>query len=337
MRLGGKFRRMPERPRTPLKQAQMRLVFIVVAVFISLAALFLALTYSPYRREMQVRKARLLAASELLKTGHGEIEYAIQGEGTPILSLHGAGGGYDQGLWAARIALGDRYKIISVSRYGYLRSLIPKNASIKTQAALYKDLLDHLHIPKAIVLGCSAGGPAATQFANDYPERTSALILLWAVSEASAPGDKPAFYVGIIHLIQRSDYAYWLVAKFMQRMMLNLMGIPADVYAKFTPVQKQLAQEMLDTMHPMTQRYPGTVNDGEMLQRTAVSTDAMSAPTLILHAKDDALVSYHHAEHAHETIKGSQLVSFGTGGHGLLSQMDAVRQDVKEFLEPLAK
>lgn len=286
---------------------------------------------------MQVRTARLLAGSDMLETDHGHIEYAVQGEGTPVLSLHGAGGGYDQGLWAAKMAFAQGYKIVSVSRYGYLGIPIPKDASIKTQAALYRDLLDHLKIQKAIVLGCSAGGPSATQFANDYPERTSALVLISAVSEASAPGDKPAFYISIIHLIQRSDYAYWLVAKFMQPTILNLMGVPADVYAKFSPVQKQLAQEMLDTMHPMTRRYPGTMNDGEMIQRKVASTDTISAATLILHAKDDALVSYHHAEHAHEAIKGSQLVAFSTGGHGLLSQMDAVRQDVKEFLERLGK
>jgi len=72
-----------------------------------------------------------------------------------------------------------------------------------------------------------------------------------------------------------------------------------------------------------------------MIQREAVSTDNVLAPTLILHAKDDALVSYHHAEHAHEAIKGSRLISFDSGGHGLLSQMDAVREDVKEFRERL--
>jgi pimeloyl-ACP methyl ester carboxylesterase len=281
---------------------------------------------------MQATKARLLAASQILNTGQGELEYAVKGEGTPVLILHGAGGGYDQGLWLGKLVFGDGYKFISVSRYGYLRTPIPGNASIKTQAALYRDLLDHLNIQKAVVAGGSAGGPSATQFANDYPERTSALILISAVSEASAPGDKPAFYVGIIHLIQQSDYAYWLVAKFMQPAILNLMGISAEVYGRFTPVQKQMAQEMLDTMHPMTQRYAGTVNDGIMIRREAVTADHVSAPTLILHAKDDALVSYHHAEHAHEAIKGSQLIVFDTGGHVLLPRMDAVRQDVKQFL-----
>jgi len=313
----------------------MKMALIIVAVLICIAAIFVALTYPHYHREMHAARARLLAGSEILKTDHGNIEYAVQGEGTPVLSLHGAGGGYDQGLWLGKLAIGEGYKFISVSRYGYLRTAIPQNASIKTQAALYKDLLDHLNIQKVIVVGGSAGGPSATEFANDYPERTSALVLISAVSEASVPGDKPAFYVGIIHLIQQSDYTYWLVAKLMQPAILNLMGIPADVYGKFTPVQKQMAQEMLDTMHPMTQRYPGTMNDGEMIQRGAVSTDNISAPTLILHAKDDALVSYGHAEHAHEAIKHSQLISFDSGGHGLLSQMNAVRQDVKEFLERL--
>jgi pimeloyl-ACP methyl ester carboxylesterase len=109
----------------------------------------------------------------------------------------------------------------------------------------------------------------------------------------------------------------------MQPTLLNLMGIPAEVYAKFTPLPKQMAQEMLDTMHPMTERYPSTTNDGEMIQREGVSTNNVSAPTLILHAKDDALVSYHHAEHAHEAIKHSRFISFDTGGHGLLPQMNA--------------
>ena len=49
---------------------------IFVAIFIGAAAVFVALTYARYHREVQVRKARLLTGSEMLKTGHGDIEYA---------------------------------------------------------------------------------------------------------------------------------------------------------------------------------------------------------------------------------------------------------------------
>ncbi len=294
----------------------------------------MALSYQAYRRAMSDVQERLLAGSKILTTDKGDIEYAVRGEGTPVLLLHGAGGGYDQGLWLGKMSLGDGYKFISVSRFGYLRLPIPENASIKAQAALYKVLLDHLDLKRVTVVGGSAGGPSATQFANDYPERTSALILLSAVSMSRAKGDKNPFYVNIIHLIQQSDYAYWLISKFMRPMMFNLMGIPSQVYNGFNAEQKELAREMLDIMHPMSRRYKGTINDGKMMEHYDIPTDGLCAPTLIIHARDDALVSYEHAESAHKKIEQSRLVSFDTGGHGMLSQMDKVRRYVEEFLKP---
>jgi pimeloyl-ACP methyl ester carboxylesterase len=311
----------------------MKTLLIIVVILIVVTCVLVVATYPRCSREMKTAQKRLQSQSEILNTDKGTIEYTVKGEGTPVLVLHGAGGGYDQGLWAGKLYLGDGYKFISVSRYGYLRSPIPKDPSIKTQAALYNAFLDRLNIRKVIVVGVSAGGPSATQFANDYPDKTSALILLSAVSEAGAPGDKPASYVKIIHLIQQSDYAYWVFAKFMQPTILNLMGVPPEVYRNFTATQKEMAKEMLDIMHPMTQRYKGTVIDGEMIQREEVSTDHLSAPALIVHAKDDALVSYHHAEDAHKRIKQSRLIFFNTGGHAMLSQMDKVRQCTKEFLK----
>lgn len=181
------------------------------------------------------------------------------------------------------------------------------------------------------------GGPSAMQFANDYPGRCSALILLSAVSMAQSPGDKEPFFVGVIHLIQQSDYSYWVFAKFMQSVILDLMGIPTELYRNFTPEQKGLAQEMLDIMHPMRPRYKGTVNDGKMIQVDGVSAGMISSPTLIIHAKDDALVSFGHAENAHAKIKESKSLIFDTGGHAMLSQMGKVREQVKVFLEDIQK
>jgi pimeloyl-ACP methyl ester carboxylesterase len=173
------------------------------------------------------------------------------------------------------------------------------------------------------------------QFANDYPERTAALILLSAVSQASAPSDQTAFHVGIIHTIQRSDFAYWLVSKLFQSAVLDLMGVPAAAYATVTPAERQLAHAMLGSTQPMSQPRPGTINDGLMLQRQTVSTGSVSAPVLILHAKDDARVSHQHAECAHQAMKHSQLISYDAGGHGLLSKAADVRRAVSKFLQRL--
>jgi len=310
----------------------MKILLISVIILVGIVVAVVALTYPQYNREMSAAQGNLIADSEIFKTGQGDIEYAVTGEGIPVLFLHGAGGGYDQGLWGGKVYLGDGYKFVSVSRYGFLRSPIPVNASIKTQAALYKELLDYLEIEKVVVIGASAGGPSATQFANDYPERVSTLILVSAVSMRSAPGDKDPFYVKIIQTIQQSDYAYWLVSKNFQPQFLDLLGVPSDVYQTFTSEQKILAQEMLDVMHPMSQRRVGSINDAKMIELDDPSTENLSAPTLIIHAKDDALVSYEHAENAHRKIKQSELILFDTGGHAIISQLDEVRELSNTFI-----
>ena len=293
---------------------KIRKIILISLIIVSCAVLlFFALTYPDYHREMSLAKERI-KTSEIIKTSAGEIEYKIEGEGTPMLLLHGAGGGFDQGLWMRRVFLEDKYKFISVSRYGFLRSPIPDNASIKNQAALYSALLDDLNVTKVIVVGGSAGGASAIQFANDYPEKTSALILLFAVSGPEPEGDVEPISSKIIHLIQQSDYSYWIFSE-----------------------QKQYAQEMLDVMHPMTQRYKGTINDAKMLYLENISTDNITSPTLILHSKDDALVNYYHAMNSHDKIKDSKLILLETGGHAMLSQMDEIRKNIKEFLNMSGK
>lgn len=302
----------------------------ILIIFCAVLLLF-AVSYLSFLEDMRSAEERL-SASELLATPYGDIEYAVQGEGTPVLLLHGAGGGFDFGLWSARVFFGDSHKIISVSRYGYLRSPVPENASIRNQAGQYAVLLNHLNITRVVVAGASAGGPSAIQFANDYPGRCSELILISAVSRPEPPGDEEPVYIRIIHVIQQSDYSYWLFTRVGQSTILDLMGIPQGVYANFTPEQKQYAQEMLDVMHPMTLRYRGTMNDAEMLRAGPVSTENITCPALIIHAKDDALVNYSHALNAHAKIPQSELVVFDTGGHAMLSQADPARQMIEQFL-----
>jgi pimeloyl-ACP methyl ester carboxylesterase len=308
-----------------------KIISIVLLIILCGIILLLGVSYLSFNHDMDVAKERL-STSEMLRTPNGDIEFAVRGEGTPVLLLHGAGGGFDFGLWSGKVFFGNTYKIISVSRYGYLRSPVPDNASIKNQAALYNALLNHLNITRVVVVGASAGGPSAIQFANDYPEKCSALILVSAVSMPEPQDSKEPVYIKIIHVIQQSDYSYWLFSKFGQSTILDFMGIPKEVYNNFTPEQKQLSQEMLDVMHPMTLRYKGTMNDAEMLLADNVSGDTITCPTFIMHARDDALVNYTHALNAHEKIPQSKLVLFETGGHAMLSQIDQVRENIHQFL-----
>jgi len=55
-------------------------------------------TYARYRTEMRDIRAAVDNGGRIARTDAGPIEYAESGEGDPALVIHGAGGGYDQGL-----------------------------------------------------------------------------------------------------------------------------------------------------------------------------------------------------------------------------------------------
>ncbi len=274
---------------------------------------------------------RINSDSRLLETNYGVMEYAISGQGNPVLLIHGAGGGFDQGLWLGRICLDGEYQLIAPSKFGYLNSAKPEEYSAKLQAEQYQILLDDLGIEKVSIIAVSAGGPSAMQFANDYPERVGKLVLLSAVSMPPNPNDKAPFYINIIQTIQKSDFAYWFFTKAFKSQILSLIGIPSDDYKTFTPEQKDLANELLDVMHPMSLRHAGTIIDGLIIRDFEIPEN-IQIPTLVIHSKNDGLVSYSHAEFAHQRIQDSKLVLYEQGGHGLITELDDARRQIKKFL-----
>jgi len=68
--------------------------------------------------------------------------------------------------------------VIAMSRFGYLRTPMPADASAATQADAHVCLLDALGIEHAAVMGGSAGAPSALQMAIRHPDRVTALVLL---------------------------------------------------------------------------------------------------------------------------------------------------------------
>ncbi len=92
----------------------------------------------------------------MVQTPCGPIEYALTGDGPPLLVLHGAGGGYDQGLGFGEPLVNSGFRIIAMSRFGYLRTPLPPNASPSAQAEAHAGLLDALKIGREAVVGASA-------------------------------------------------------------------------------------------------------------------------------------------------------------------------------------
>lgn len=117
-------------------------------------------------RDVRVKRDRLDAERRIAQTEYGPIEYISWGNGPPALVVHGAGGGFDQGRLIAQAYVGDGFRWIAPSRFGYLGSPMPADASTAAQAEAFADLLDYLGVKRAAVLAFSGGVPLALQFAQ---------------------------------------------------------------------------------------------------------------------------------------------------------------------------
>jgi pimeloyl-ACP methyl ester carboxylesterase len=116
------------------------------------------------------------------------LEDAERGAGLPILVAHGVLGCHADGVdgWWTNM-LGEGFRVIAPSRFGYFGSALPPNATPADQADAYALLLDHLGIARATVVAYSAGGASALEFARRHPDRVVGLILANARLGGSAP------------------------------------------------------------------------------------------------------------------------------------------------------
>jgi len=261
--------------------------WLIVIILVVTAVVFVALTCPRYQHDMHEARERLLAGSQVIQTNSGPIEYATAGDGYPVLVVHGAGGGYDQGLILAQFE-GDNFRRIAISRFGYLRTPLPANASPAAMADAYADLLDELNISQVAIVGVSRGGPSSLQFALRHPDRCSALVMLSAISHTPPPEN--AMQKIVFNTIFRSDFVYWLITTKFESNVISMFGVPAKAQARLTPAEKEWASEFLQTMHPISLRKAGIYNDRQYSIHD-YPIERITVPTLVIHAEDDSLVS----------------------------------------------
>lgn len=287
----------------------------------------LAWVAAVFMSDMNQAHERVRARGTVFTSPEGAIEYSQGGTGVPVLVIHGSGGGYDQGELIARAVLGDGFRWIAPSRFGYLRSTLPAGASFDEQAHAYARLLDHLGLQKVAVVAMSHGGPSALLFAVLHPERVSSLTLISAgVASSGDPRQAQANRKGdMLTTVFRHDALYWSVSKMFRKDLMALMGADERVIAGLTPAQHELVDRVIDFMNPVSLRSAGVAFDNTAAMPNA-RVSAVKAPTLILHARDDSLQLPHNAEYAASHIAGAKLVRFDRGGHLVIALEQATVQ-----------
>lgn len=320
-----------------LLRLALELSAILILLALGAAAGIGARIFLSFRRDLSLARDAVERGGQIAYTSAGPIEYSEKGAGIAVLSIHGAGGGYDQGLANAADLFGEGFRIIAPSRFGYLGTPIPADTSAAAQSGAHAALLSELRIDTAVVVGISAGARSAVELALRHSEQVTALILI--VPGTYAPTSPVTLRESrtnalVLWLVNNgADFVWWAIEKIAPSILIRFVGVRPDLLASSPPAERERVMQIVRNIQPLSLRFRGIdIDSHPHLQPPA----AISAPTIIISARDDLFNTLPAAEYAASTIAGARLVIYDTGGHLLVGRQQEVRKAVDHFLANLS-
>lgn len=282
------------------------------------------------------RRSQLTAESLSADTRHGPIQYVTWGEGPPVLVIHGAGGGFDQGRVLAETVGGNGKRFISISRFGYLDSAMPADPSTASQGEALRDLIDRLGVERVSVIAMSGGVPPALKFAEMFPDRTEKLVLLSSAPFtpfSPAVEDRPIPTWAYSALLG-NDAVYWILSQVASRQLRSAFDARPELLKELPGDEIVFIDRLVAGFLPASDRIAGIENEVAAVDPEATyDLEAIRAPALVVHCRDDRLNPSSIAESIADRLPDAELIEFESGGHLLLTHHSSLRDQIDLFLE----
>ena len=235
--------------------------------------------------------------------------YEVNGEGRPLVLLHGGLMTIDLSFGGLRPELAADRQVIATELQGHGRTAdIDRDIDLRYLAGDVAALLDHLGIGQADVLGFSLGGGVALQLALDHPDRVGRIIL---ASVSYAPD---GFHAEISDPAQHATSTRMPTAEDFRQM--------REAYQRLAPDPGHF-----DAFAAKTSQAAGNLKGW-----TAEELGRVGAPTLLVFGDHD-FIRLEHAVEMQALIPGAQLAVLpGTTHMGVLRRADLILPLVRDFL-----
>jgi pimeloyl-ACP methyl ester carboxylesterase len=255
-----------------------------------------------------------------------KMHYGVYGKGEPLIMIHGGLGG---GEGSANIVrhhsqqLSSEFKLIVFDRRASGKSEPAKDGYfISNYSRDVSALLDHLSVGKAHILGSSAGGPIAMQFALDNPQRAATLSLVNTMSYVDE--EQRNIRQRELALLENTE------ASSQRTQAANALDVRRPGMREAEP---QYFQQLLD-LH--LKQYDGIVKTMRSYIDIGSSIETrlseLNMPTIIIHGSDDSRIPIKFGQALTSRIKNSTFIVIDGAEHGLLAnEPDKIRQTLKPF------
>lgn len=246
-----------------------------------------------------------------LEVGGHRARVLDEGEGPPVVVLHGWGGRIES-MWSTITCLRPNFRVIAIDLPGFGDSPVPPGVwGTADYAQFVVDLLGTLRIDRAHFLGHSFGAKTALYIAATHPEQVDKLIVVGASGLTSAPSPK----VRMKRAVSKTARA------------IGKLGPPGKKIR--AAVYQRIASQDYKDAGPMRPIMVKVVNEdiGNQLPR-------IKSSTLLVWGTEDDAVPVNHARTMESLIPDSGLILFEGAGHfAYLDEPARFCTIVKHFLE----
>ena len=244
------------------------------------------------------------------------MNYQVFGDDTsPALALiHGGLGGGDGSkdtINRQAGALSAGYRCVFYDRRACGESDTPADGYDMANCARdLRELLGHLGISKAHILGSSAGGPIATQFALNYPELTDTLILINTMSYSEE--DQREVRRQELRRLKERIAEVGRSAAVEQALSDRFPQMSADDPERFA----RIAAENLARIDGIAATQQAYLDIGNSLESRLAE---LKMPTLVVHGDADSRIPVECGRSLASGIAGSELHVIAGAEHGLMT------------------
>ena len=227
-----------------------------------------------------------------------ELAYTRQGNGTPLVLIHGYP--LDHSIWdnVSPLLVGT-FKLILPDLRGFGESAsVGGSYSMADLAADLAGLLDHLGFEQVALAGHSMGGYVALAFARAYPARVRGLGLVSSQALADAPDRKDGRYKTAAEVAERG------------------VGIVAEAMTPMLSVDVRVQAFVRDLINKQTSM--GVVGALKAMAERPDSADLLPAfrfPVVLVHGDADALIPLERAREVASVVSQAKLFVLHGAGH----------------------
>jgi pimeloyl-ACP methyl ester carboxylesterase len=272
-------------------------------------------------------KARYAAPpSKFLEVGGLAVHYRDEGQGFPLVLLHGAACSlHTWDGWARELSKDYRVIRLDLPGFGLTGPNSTKDYSMAWNVRFLGAFLDKLNVPACDLAGNSYGGRIAWEFASANPGRVKKLILVDA-NGYPVEGRKV-----LAVRLARMPVIGWVVGHATPRFFVAMTI--RQMYGDPNRVTDAVIDRYYDLILAAGNRETFGILSRAGEQDSSAKIPALEAPTLILWGSEDRVIPVPFAERFHRDIRNSQLIVYQGVGHVPMEEIPGESsRDARTFL-----